>query len=163
MECVPVSQSVTFVPSVSSKTEKFLCEFARHSRSQKLRCCSNPSPIFYFNHMEQSIYSINFGIKYLFLLDISIQYFQSINNDQWLLLHHHSPTLLYELFRPLALFFSERASIGDFYIPVLLPVHRGVLSVLTLNGRALVPIGEYSISPTLHVGRTHRGPLDPLC
>jgi hypothetical protein len=81
-------------------------------------------------------------------------------NDSFLI---NSPTLPYALFRLLDLFFSEKASIGDFYIPVLLPVHRGVLSVVTLNGRALVPIGEYSISPSFHDGRTHRGPLDSVC
>ena len=38
-----------------------------------------------------------------------------------------------------------------------------LLSVVTLNGRALVPIGEYSINPTFHSGGTHRGPLHSLC
>jgi hypothetical protein len=53
-------------------------------------------------------------------------------------------------------FFSERASIGDFIFLYMLPVHRGVLSVVTLNDRALVPIGEYNIIPPFHVGSTPR-------
>ena len=34
-----------------------------------------------------------------------------------------------------------------------------MLSVVTLNCRALVPRGEYSLSPSFHGGRTHRGPF----
>ena len=73
----------------------------------------------------------------------------------------NSPVLLCIIPTAGFIFFWKGLNRG-FYIHVLLPVHRGVLSVVTLNGRALVPIGEYSISPSFHDGRTHRGPLT-LC
>ena len=79
------------------------CGFAQHSRSQKLRCCSDPSTILYFNHTQQSLYIFNLGIKYVFQIDISIESFQFINNDQRLLPNHQLNTPLWVI--PTAGFF----------------------------------------------------------
>ena len=43
MESAQLFFSLTSWPEVSQQTEMFLCKFARHSRSQQLRCCSDLS------------------------------------------------------------------------------------------------------------------------
>ena len=72
------------VPSNTSiginANEKFPLE--QHSRSQKLHCCSDPSIILNFNHMERPIYWSNFDIKYWFQAKFSVQYFLSIDGVQ---------------------------------------------------------------------------------
>ena len=113
-----------------------------------------------------------YGTAYVF-----IQFWNQISVSTWYFnpnfsIHQRSSTMSSACQQPHALlsviptagyiFFWKRLNRG-FYIPVLLPVHRGVLSVVTLNASALVPIGEYNISPTFHIGRTHRGPFDSLC
>jgi hypothetical protein len=106
----------------------------------------------------------SYGTTYVFnqfwnQILISSQIFSSIFSiNQWC-----STALSDATFCSLSVWYSDRWTIflssglnRGFYIPVLLPVHRGVLSVVTLNGRALVPIGEYNIIPPFHVGSTPR-------
>jgi hypothetical protein len=99
-----------------SKNESFLCTFARHFREVKTSLLLRPL----YNSLFQSYATVsvhhkfNLGIKYVFQLYISIEYFQFINNDQWLLPNQQS-TISYVLFRRHCwVSFFQRASIGDF-------------------------------------------------
>ena len=121
----------------------------RHSRSQKLRCCSDPFFILKFNHAQRFTSSIKLRFKYYFIVEFSIKYFQSINGIQWFLVRN-LPLSPCVVFRPLDIFFFHAGLNRGFYFCPYIPVHRGVLSVVALNDRVLVPMGEYRFRGSFH-------------
>ena len=147
LESVPIFYFHPSTPSVSTQMKSFL---SRDTREVKTSLLLRP-----LNYSQLQPYATAYLlIQFWNQILISSQIFSSIFSiNQWC-----STALSDATFRSLTVWYSDRWTIffchacpnNGFYFCTYIPVHRGVISVATLNDRVLVPKGEYRFRGSFH-------------